>query len=180
MKAISAALACGLSLLAGSAGAMDIKSHDLAEGGTLSNQQVHSECNGDNVSPTLFWSGAPAETKSFAVTLYDPDAKPRGWWHWILFDLPANTSSLPRGAGAGGDVTRLPVGAIEGENDFSDAGYGGACPPQGSGIHHYQFTVWALDSTSLPFEAGVSGADIGPYLKKHALAQATLTAVYQR
>jgi len=179
MRAICAALACGLSMLTGSAFGMDVRSHDMADGGRLANQQVYSDCNGDNISPTLLWSGAPADTKSFAVTLYDPDSKPRGWWHWIAFDIPANVASLTRGAGASGSVG-LPPGTIQGDNDFSQNAYGGACPPQGSGAHHYQFTVWALDTASLPFDAGVTGVAIGPYLKQHALAQATLTALYQR
>jgi Raf kinase inhibitor-like YbhB/YbcL family protein len=177
MKSAIAMLACMLS--ASAAFAMDLRSHDIADGGKLSNQQVYLDCNGDNVSPTLIWSGAPAGTKSFAVTLYDPDAKPDGWWHWIVFDIPASVTSLPRNAGAKGNAG-LPPEAGQGTNDFSENAYGGACPPQGSGVHHYQFTVWALDSATLPFDAGATGVAIGPYLKTHALAQATLTALYQR
>jgi Raf kinase inhibitor-like YbhB/YbcL family protein len=158
--------------------AMDVKSHDMAEGALLSTQQVYTDCNGDNVSPGLAWSGAPAGAKSFAVTLYDPDAHPNGWWHWIVFDIPASATSLVRGAG--GDPSQLPAGAVQGQNDFSASSYGGACPPPGSGVHHYQFTVWALDTASLPFDTNVTGNTIGPWLKKHALGQAVLTPVYQR
>jgi Raf kinase inhibitor-like YbhB/YbcL family protein len=172
-------IALALVALAGPACAMDLKSHDVTDGARLSIQQVYTECNGDNVSPTLVWSGAPPDTRSFAVTLYDPDSQPHGWWHWIMFDIPADVTSLPRNAGASGGVG-LPGGAIQGGNDFSSSAYGGACPPPGSGLHHYQFTVWALDSASLPFDANATGRDIEPYLKTHALAQATLTAVYQR
>ncbi len=158
--------------------AMDIKSHDVAEGSMLGTQQVYSECNGDNVSPAIAWSDAPADTKSYAVTLFDPDAKPNGFWHWIVFDIPPKATSLSRGVGA--NPAQLPEGAIAGQNDFSASAYGGACPPPGSGFHHYQFTVWALDVASLPFDTNATGNAVGPYLKKHALAQVMLTALYQR
>ena len=179
MRPWMAMLACALSVPATAAFGMALKSHDMADGGALSTQQVYTDCNGDNVSPTLSWSGAPAGSKSFAVTLYDPDAKPAGWWHWIAFDIPANVTSLPRNAGVAGN-SGLPPTAIQGANDFSQNAYGGACPPQGSGAHHYQFTIWALDTASLPFDAGVTGVAIGPYLQQHALDKATLTALYQR
>jgi Raf kinase inhibitor-like YbhB/YbcL family protein len=158
--------------------AMDVTSHDVRDGARLSNQQVYTDCNGDNVSPELVWSGAPAGTKSFAVTLFDPDSTPDGWWHWIVFDVPAKAQSLARGVGSA--PSQLPIGSIEGENDFGANAYGGACPPQGSGLHHYQFTIWALDTAALPFDATVTGSAIGPYLAKHALGEARLTAVYQR
>lgn len=170
--------AATLLALAASAQGMDVKSHDMAEGATLRTQQIYPDCNGDNVSPQLSWSGAPAGTKSFAVTLYDPDAKPAGFWHWLAFNIPANVSDLQRGAGR--DPSQLPIGTVQGQNDFQDTGYDGACPPQGSGVHHYQFTVWALDEARAPFDTSATGSAVETYLKKHALAQATLTAVYQR
>ncbi|HEY1630495.1 MAG TPA: YbhB/YbcL family Raf kinase inhibitor-like protein [Rhizomicrobium sp.] len=170
--------AAALLALASSAQALDVKSHDMIDGATLRTQQVYPDCNGDNVSPQLSWSGAPEGTKSFAVTLYDPDAPPVGFWHWIAFDIPANATGLQRGAGR--DPSQLPIGTVQGQNDFQDSGYGGACPPQGSGLHHYRFTVWALDAATLPFDTDVTGSAIDAALKKHALAQATLTAVYQR
>lgn len=172
-------LAIGLVMLATPTCAMDLKSHDMADGARLAMQQVYTDCNGDNVSPTLSWSGAPPETKSFAVTLYDPDGGAHGWWHWIAIDIPATVTALARNAGAAGGAA-LPVPAIQGDNDYLLNAYSGACPPPGSGLHHYQFTVWAMDSAALPFDANVTGRDIAPYLKQHALAQATLTAVYQR
>ena len=179
MRPWMAMLACALSTAVTAAFGMALKSHDIVDGGMLSSQQVYSDCNGDNISPTLSWSGMPADTRSFAVTLFDPDSKPNGWWHWIVFDIPANTASLPRNAGVAGN-SGLPHDAVQGASDFSENAYGGACPPQGSGAHHYQFTVWALDTASLPFDAGVTGVAIGPYLQKHAIDKATLTANYQR
>lgn len=152
---------------------MELKSPDIAEGDRLSLAQVYPDCGGSNIAPALAWSGAPAATKSFAVTAYDPDAT-GGWWHWIVFDLAPNIKGLPQGAAP------LPQGARVGKNDFGTTGYGGACPPPGSGTHHYRFTVWALDVPSLPATVAPKGAAIGPYLERHALARATLTATYER
>ncbi len=157
--------------------AMDLASADIVAGSALAQPQVYSRCGGGNVSPSLSWSDAPAATKSFAVTAFDPDAA-GGWWHWIVYNLPASTRSLPRGAGT--DGAPLPAGARFGENDFGATAYGGACPPPGSGMHHYRFTVWALDAAALPFDAPPKGAAIAPYLETHALARATLIATYER
>lgn len=157
------------------AGALELKSPDVTPGGSLSLAQVNSRCGGDNRSPALAWSGAPAGTKSFALTLFDPDARSgRGFWHWLVVDIPASAAGLPEGAGSG---SGMPAGAGQGANDFGSAGYGGACPPPGSGAHHYEFTLYALGTPSVP-EAR-DGA-LSSYLKSHALATATLTGTYQR
>ena len=88
-------------------------------------------CAGENLSPALQWQGAPAGTQSFAVTMYDPDAPTgSGWWHWMVYNLPADTSSLPRGAGSV-DAPILPAGAVQQRIDFGIHGYGGVCPPAG-------------------------------------------------
>ena len=160
---------------AAQASAMELASPDVAPGATLAKAQVHSECEGGNVSPALTWSGAPTATKSFVVTLFDPDAQ-GGWWHWIVYNIPAAANGLSRGAGAGA----LPAGARMGRNDFGKSAYGGACPPPGSGAHHYRFTVWALGTNALPTEGATEGEFVGPYLTTHALASATLTATYER
>ncbi len=154
------------------AAAFELTSPMIAPGSTLALAQVHADCGGSNVAPALAWSGTPAGTKSFAVTLYDPDAS-GGWWHWIVYDIPASASGLAAGGA-------LPAGTHVGKNDFGARGYGGACPPQGSGAHHYQFTVWALGTPALTVEGAEEGAIIGPYLSAHALAHATLTATYER
>src|SRR5690349_22587387 len=117
-----------------------LTSTDFTDGGTLANTQVYNEfgCKGANTSPALAWSGAPAGTQSFALLVHDPDAPTgSGWWHWVLYNIPANATSIP----AGGP---LPKGATEGNTDFGKAGYGGPCPPAGSGDHHYNFTLFAL------------------------------------
>ena len=165
----------GVLAAAAPASALEVTSPDVAPGATLPKAQVYSECDGDNVSPALAWSGAPAATRSFVVTLFDPDAQ-GGWWHWIVYDIPAAANGLPRGVGA----SALPAGAHMGKNDFGKSAYGGACPPPGSGAHHYRFTVWALGTTGLPVEGATEGEIIGPYLTTHALASATLTAIYER
>jgi Raf kinase inhibitor-like YbhB/YbcL family protein len=158
------------------AGAMEVQSANAASGAMLATQQVKTECGGANISPALAWSGAPVAAKSFAVTMFDPDAH-GGWWHWIVFDIPGDVASLPQGAGSGGT---LPKTAAQGANDFGDSVYGGACPPPGSGLHHYEITVWAMAASSLPFSANAKGEEIGAYLKAHAIASAKLVPVYQR
>src|SRR6202789_1132608 len=110
---------------------MTLTSSDITEGGTIVNEQVFKGfgCSGGNVSPALSWSGAPAATKSFAVSIYDPDAPTgSGWWHWVVFNIPAATTSLPKGAG---DVAKklMPAGAIQSRTDFGSGGYGGAFSP---------------------------------------------------
>ncbi|HWU25912.1 MAG TPA: YbhB/YbcL family Raf kinase inhibitor-like protein [Rhizomicrobium sp.] len=151
--------------------ALEISSPEIAQGGRLGPAQVKSECGGQNISPALSWRDAPAGTKSFAITMYDPDAK-GGWWHWIVYDIPVGVGGLAAGV--------VPAGAKAGTNDFGAGGYGGACPPSGSGPHRYEITVWALGSARLPIEGAKKGAIIGPYLSAHALAHATLTGTYER
>jgi hypothetical protein len=153
--------------------AMDVKSSDFTDGSTLAIAQVYGKCGGGNISPSLSWSDVPAGTKSFAVTLFDPDARDTGWWHWIAFDIPVSTTSLAKGG-------PLPADAVEGTNDFGDKGYSGACPPAGSGVHHYQFTVWALSVGKLPFDTTVDGGVINSFLKEHSVGHATITPVLQR
>lgn len=155
-----------------------LSSPDLADGATIAERQVFSGfgCAGGNVSPALAWSGAPAGTRSFAVTVYDPDAPTgSGWWHWVVFNLPASTHALPAGASRSG----LPAGAVQSRTDFGAPGYGGPCPPPGA-PHRYVFTVHALDVETLPADAQASAAMVGFMLGAHRLGQATLTARYSR
>lgn len=158
-----------------------LSSSDIAEGKPLTAAQVFKGfgCEGGNVSPQLSWSGAPAGTRSFAVTAYDPDAPTgSGWWHWTVVNLPASSTSLARGAGSAGGV--LPAGAVQGRTDFGASGFGGACPPPGDAPHRYQFTVWALKAASLPLDSGASGAMVGYMLNANVLGKAQLTATYGR
>jgi Raf kinase inhibitor-like YbhB/YbcL family protein len=176
MKTALAALALAFAAMPAAAMpavAMTLTSGEMRDGASLALAQVYGKCGGGNISPSLEWRDAPAAAKSFAVTVFDPDAKPDGWWHWIVFDIPANAAALARGG-------PLPAGTVQGTNDFGEAGYGGACPPAGSGLHHYRFTLWAMDTAKLPFDHSADGTTIGDYLKKHSLAKAVLTPVLER
>jgi Raf kinase inhibitor-like YbhB/YbcL family protein len=177
----------GLGLFGASAAnaqSMSLTSADLKEGATLGNEQVFNGfgCTGSNVSPALSWSGAPGGTKSFAVSMYDPDAPTgSGWWHWVVFNIPPGTTSLAKGAG---DVKKklTPKGAIQSRTDFGADGYGGPCPPVGDKPHHYQITVFAVDVDKLPDAKNdaASAALVGFDLHFHTLAKATLTGLYGR
>lgn len=161
------------------AGEFKLTSSQIADGGALGSAQVMAGfgCTGGNRSPALAWSGAPAGTKSFAVTVYDPDAPTgSGWWHWVLYNLPADLTALPENAGSGAG---LPTGAVQGRTDYGTAGFGGACPPPGP-AHRYVFTVHALKVERLELPADASAAMIGFMTRMNTLGTATLTATYGR
>jgi len=169
---------------ASSAGAQkfSMTSPDVHAGRKIATAQVFSGmgCAGNNVSPALEWHGAPAKTKSYAVTVYDPDAPTgSGWWHWVVYNIPANVTKLPAGAGDGSKHL-MPAGAVQGNTDFGTAGYGGPCPPAGDKPHHYHFTVYALDTDKLDLPASATAAYVGFNLHAHTLAKAELVALYGR
>lgn len=151
-------------------------------GGQLTNAQVFAGfgCTGKNISPQLQWKNAPAGTKSFAVTVYDPDAPTgSGWWHWVLFNIPASVSQLP--ADAGNPAKNLaPKGSIQSITDYGKPGFGGACPPVGDKPHRYVFTVYALKVEKLELDATASPAMVGFNLNQNALAKASLISYYGR
>jgi Raf kinase inhibitor-like YbhB/YbcL family protein len=154
----------------------------VKEQGIIGNEHVYSGfgCSGHNVSPELRWDQAPKEVKSFAVTVYDPDAPTgSGWWHWVIFNIPPNISSLPVDTGKP-DGSNAPPNSIQSMTDFGRQGYGGPCPPQGDKPHRYIFTVYALKVDQLPLKKEASGAMVGFYLNQNALAKASLTAKYGR
>ncbi len=159
-----------------------VTSHEVAPGQTIAAAQVYDRggCTGGNISPSLSWTGAPPATKSFAITVYDPDAPNggKGWWHWIVYDIPAQVSNLPAGAGTP-DRNLLPTGARNGPNDFGTPGYGGPCPPKGNKPHRYIFTVYALDVASLDAPHG-GPVTFGARIKAHAIASGTLTGTFGR
>ncbi|MGB7213024.1 MAG: YbhB/YbcL family Raf kinase inhibitor-like protein [Gemmatimonadales bacterium] len=162
--------------------AFTLTSSDVQQGRMLSSAQVFSGmgCTGRNVSPALAWQGAPTGTKSFAVTMYDPDAPTgSGWWHWVLYNIRPTVTSLPAGAGEAGKA-HLADGAAQGNTDFGIPGYGGACPPPGDPPHHYHITIYALDVDTLDVPAGATAAYVGFNLHAHQLAKADLTALYGR
>jgi Raf kinase inhibitor-like YbhB/YbcL family protein len=137
-------------------------------------------CDGGNVSPSLAWKDPPAGTKSFAVTVYDPDAPTgSGWWHWVVFNIPVEVRSLP--AGAGNPMsTRMPKGAVQSVTDFGVPGYGGPCPPRGDRPHRYIFTVHALRVDKLDLDDKAMPAQVGFMLASNRIARATFTATYSR
>ena len=172
--------AATLGCLAGAGHAQDftLTSPDIAEGRQLDAAQVLDGfgCEGGNLSPALSWSGAPDGTGSFVVTVYDPDAPTgSGWWHWVVFNIPADATGLPRGAGAGD----LPQGAVQSRTDFGTPGFGGACPPPGE-VHRYEFTVHAIAAERLKLGADAAAAMVGFMTNAQALDSATITAVYTR
>lgn len=164
------------------AGEFKLTSAEFADGDYLANEQVFAGfgCEGQNISPSLSWSGAPAGTKSLALNVYDPDAPTgSGWWHWVVVNMPPTTTGLPKGAGAAGGSS-LPQGAVQVRTDFGAPAYGGPCPPQGDHPHRYLFTVYALDLESLDVNENSSPALVGFFLNFHTLAKASLMGLYKR
>ena len=137
-------------------------------------------CSGENKSPALKWSGAPKDTKSFAVTMYDPDAPTgSGWWHWSVINIPAGVSELPANAGAAGGAN-LPKGASNVKSDFGSAAWGGTCPPEGDKPHRYIFTVFALKTDKLDIPADATAALAGFMVNANMIGKASFTAKYGR
>lgn len=137
-------------------------------------------CNGENKSPALKWSGAPKDTKSYAVTVYDPDAPTgSGWWHWSVINIPANVTELKPDAGNASNAN-LPQGARQVRIDYGVAAWGGTCPPEGDKPHRYVFTVYALKTDKLDIPADATAALAGFMINANALAKASFTARYGR
>ena len=138
-----------------------LSSRDLG-GQTTKTQEFNGfGCSGENISPQLSWANAPEGTKSFAITMYDPDAPTgSGWWHWQIVNIPSKVNELVTGAG---NTTEdlAPEGSSQIQNDYGMRGFGGACPPKGHGVHHYRFTVHALSVEKLSLPKDASGALAG-------------------
>ena len=157
-----------------------LSSPDIA--GQLSNQQVFNGfgCSGANISPQLNWKNAPQGTKSFAVTVYDLDAPTgSGWWHWVIFDIPADVHSLKSNAG-NVKMHIAPKGSVQSITSYGQTGFGGACPPPGDRPHEYLFTVYALKVDKLGLKADATPALVGFYLGQNMLAKASVVAYYGR
>ena len=180
-KTLLVVIAAGV-LCAGGAYAQGFTLTSVDLGGQLTLDQVFSGfgCNGKNISPSLQWTNAPDNTRSFAVTVYDPDAPTgSGWWHWVIFDIPSGISRLQTGAGDPGK-NLAPKGSIQSMTDYGRPGFSGACPPPGDRPHRYVFTVYALDVEKLGLDEKAPPAMVGFALNQHALAKASLIAYYGR
>ena len=159
--------------------AMKLTSADIAPGGKIADTHVFSGfgCSGKNQSPALTWTDAPKEAQSFAVMVHDADAPTggAGWWHWVVYDLPATTTSLPANVG-----DALPSGAKQGTTDFGAPGWGGPCPPAGDKPHRYTFTVYALKVPKLELPANATASLVGFMVNANTIAKAEFQGVYSR
>lgn len=176
---LAAAGILALSATASQAGEFTLSSTDIQEGVPLTELHVYNEfgCEGANISPALNWTDPPEGTKSFAITAYDPDAPTgSGWWHWLAFNIPAETRALPQGAGGG---EGMPDGVVQSVTDYGGTGFGGACPPKGE-MHRYQFTIFALSVEKLDLTAETNAAIVGYMTRANSLGSATITAPYTR
>lgn len=151
-----------------------LKSADIE--GQAQMKQVFNNfgCKGEKITPELAWVNPPAGTKSFAITMYDPDAPTgSGWWQWIIFNIPATTTKLVENAG---DITKnlVPKGSIQ--SDW----YGGLCPPVKGGIHEYIFTIYALSVPTLGLDKNTNPAMVGFYIHANTIQKASLVMYYER
>ena len=162
-----------------------VRSNSFKDGDYLTKDHVLSKdygfgCKGGNKSPHLTWSGAPTDTKSFAVTCFDPDAPTgSGFWHWLVVNVPPEVNELALDAG-NPKVRKLPKKALQTRTDFGAPGYGGPCPPPGDHPHRYLFTVFAVGADNLPVTADTSAATIGFELNFNTLAKAAIMGLYKR
>jgi Raf kinase inhibitor-like YbhB/YbcL family protein len=135
-------------------------------------------CNGKNISPQLEWRNAPTETKSFAMTIYDPDAPTgSGWWHWVVFDISKTTNQILSNASI---LNVLPKGTIQSKTDFGKNEFGGACPPKSSKAHAYITTIYALDVEKLGLDKNASPALVGFMINSHTIERSSIITYYKR
>jgi Raf kinase inhibitor-like YbhB/YbcL family protein len=181
MMAFAAQAQAAAKNTAAGAAVFTLTSPDIADGKTISEAQVFNSfgCHGRNISPALSWSHVPAGTKSFALLVHDPDAPTgSGWWHWVVYDIPADVRSLAADAG---DPKKnlMPAAAVQGRTDFGTSGYGGPCPPPGR-PHHYYFRLFALKVAKLDVPADATAALIGFNVNANSLGEAQLLGLYGR
>ena len=157
-----------------------LSSNTLGGSATMLEEFNGSGCKGNNQSPQLSWKNAPEGTKSFAITMYDPDAPTgSGWWHWLVFDIPANIDQIPSNAG-NLELDLMPNGTVQSITDYGTKGYGGPCPPEGHGFHQYIITVHALKTDKLGLDENTNAAVVGYYLGNNTIGKASIVAYYKR
>ena len=150
---------------------MNLKTRAFNDQGRIPSRYT---CDGENISPPLSWDGVPGEAKSLALICDDPDAPSKVWTHWVIFNIPPDSSGLEENVP---DAGRLPDGSVQGYNDSGTLGYRGPCPP--SGVHRYFFRLYALDAV-LDLEPGASKEDVLEAMKGHVLRQAKIIGLYRR
>lgn len=163
------------SLSANAQGKFTVTSSSFNDGGKLTKENEFNGfgCNGKNIAPNITWTNAPRDTKSFAFTVYDPDAPTgSGWWHFVSYNIPKGTTKILNAT--------LPSGSVTAKNDGGKKDYMGPCPPIGHGDHHYAFTVYALDVDRLDLPESASAAHVGYTINSHKIASAKITAIYRR
>src|SRR5580693_6492461 len=156
------------------AAAMTLSSTDIRPGGPIAAAQIYPRCGGQNISPQLSWSGAPGGTRGLVLTMIDLDVKPSDWSHWIVVDLPPSATGLPRG------VKTLPGKAVAVAGNFGDARYDGPCPPPGTGVHRYQFTIWAMPQPATAIAPDAKASDVAARLARQALGSASFIGLVKR
>ena len=157
-----------------------LTSNDLGGETTKTEEFDGFGCSGDNQSPQLSWKNAPEGTKSFAITMYDPDAPTgSGFWHWVMFDIPSEVNELVTNAG-NVKLDLAPVGAIQCITFYGIMGFGGPCPPEGHGFHQYIITVHALKTDKLGLDENTNPAVVGFNLWNQTLAKASIVSYYKR
>ncbi|WP_233998970.1 YbhB/YbcL family Raf kinase inhibitor-like protein [Microbulbifer pacificus] len=158
-----------------------LASGSVGEGDRISPARLYkgSACSGENVSPELHWRGAPEGTRSFALTMIEPDVlSGNSRWHWVLFNIPSDLTSLPEGAGD--PKSGLIPEAIQSRTDYRGHGYTGACPPEGRDDQQYQFRIFALKVDMLPLDESSPAAKVLEQIEANTLAEAQLDVIYGR
>ena len=157
-----------------------LSSNDLGGEATKTQEFNGFGCSGENISPQLSWENAPEGTKSFAVTMYDPDAPTgSGFWHWVMVDIPSNVTELVTNAG-NVELNLTPKGAIQSVTNYGIKGFGGPCPPEGHGFHQYIITVHALKTDKLGTDENTNPAVVGFNLWNQTIAKSSIVAYYKR
>ena len=157
---------------------LQISSNDIKHGSVINKKFVFNDCGGENISPAIEWSSAPQETKSFALTVYDPDAPTgSGWWHWLLLNIPASQNKIEGGFGSKNSF-RLEDDIIQIRNDYGIYGYGGPCPPKGDKAHRYVFTIHALAVEKIDLNEASTAAQAGFMINFNSIGKASFEAFY--
>jgi Raf kinase inhibitor-like YbhB/YbcL family protein len=162
--------------------ALTIDSSDIKANSKWPKKHIYNDfgCDGKNISPQISWKDAPKETKSFAFTIYDPDAPTgSGWWHWILVNIPLDYKELPTDFGAKNSF-KIKDDVVQIRNDFGFYNFGGSCPPKGDRPHNYVFTIYALKTDKIDIDENSSAAFAGYFINQNAIAKASFKAFNSR